>query len=128
MTRGAGNIPFDSGGPADQAPAVINCAYHGLVGGVLAAMMVYLCWDIPWSPAGIARVITVRSRPGSVVHAAYPAGVSKSTTTAIWEVRNLASITIGKMLVASDRYRDRAMAGWQGVKALEELFGVDGDG
>lgn len=128
MTKRGGHLTFDFSDTADQAPAVINCAYHGLVGGVLAAMLVYLCWDVPWSPAGVERVVTIKSRPGTVVHAAYPAGVSKSTTTAIWEVRNLASITIGKMLAASDRYRDRAMAGWQGVKALEELFGVDSEG
>ena len=128
MTKEGGHLTFDFSETADQAPAVINCAHLGLVGGVLAAVMVYLCWDVPWSPAGISRVITVRSRPGTVVHAAYPAGVSKSTTTAIWEVRNLASITIGRMLAASDPHRDRAMAGWQGVKALEELFGFDAEG
>jgi N-methylhydantoinase B len=128
MTKEGGHITFDFSETAEQAPAVINCSYHGLVGGVLTAVMVYLCWDIPWSPAGVSRVVTVRSRPGTVVHAAYPAGVSKSTTTAIWEVRNLASITVGKMLAASETYRDRAMAGWQGVKALEELFGQDAEG
>jgi N-methylhydantoinase B len=63
-----------------------------------------------------------------VFHATWPAGVSKSTTTAIWEARNLASIAIGKMLGASPRHRSRAMAGWQGVKALEELFGRDDAG
>ena len=128
MTKDRDHLTFDFRETADQAPAVINCTVHGLVGGVLAAVMVYLCWEIPWSPAGVARVLTVESRPGSVVHAAHPAGVSKSTTTSIWEVRNLASITVGKMLAASDAYRDRAMAGWQGVKALEELFGTDAEG
>ncbi|MDR7520518.1 MAG: hydantoinase B/oxoprolinase family protein, partial [Armatimonadota bacterium] len=128
MTKEADHLVFDFSETAAQAPAVINCTVNGLVGAVLGAMMVYLCWDIPWSPAGVLRVVTVRSRPGTVVHAAWPAGVSKSTTTAIWEARNLASITIAKMLGASPVYRDRAMAGWQGVKALEELFGVDGHG
>ena len=52
------HLTFDFGETADQAPAVINCTVHGLVGGVLAAVMVYLCWDIPWSPAGVARVLT----------------------------------------------------------------------
>src|SRR5262245_13904400 len=85
MIKEGGHLTFDFSDTADQAPAVINCAYQGLVGGVLAAVMVYLCWDMPWSPAGVSRVISVRSRPGTVVHAAYPAGVSKSTTTAIWE-------------------------------------------
>jgi len=128
MTKEGDHLTFDFGETAEQAPAVINCAVHGLVGGVLAAVMVYLCWDILWSPAGVSRVLTIESRPGTVVHATPPAGVSKSTTTAIWEVRNLASITIGKMLAASERHRERAMAGWQGVKALEELFGVGADG
>ena len=122
------HLVFDFGETADQAPAVINCTVHGLVGGVLAAVMVYLCWDIPWSPAGVRRVLTVKSREGSVVHASWPAGVSKSTTTSIWQVRNLASIVLGKMLAASERHRGRAMAGWQGVKALEELFGTGPDG
>ena len=128
MTKEGDHLTFDFTETDDQAPAVINCTVHGLAGGVLAAVLVYLCWDIPWSPAGVSRTFTIRSRPGTVVHAAWPAGVSKSTTTSIWEVRNLASITIGKMLAASERHRDRAMAGWQGVKALEELFGVDADG
>ena len=128
LVKEGSTLRFDFSDSADQAPAVINCAYPGLVGGVLAAVMVYLCWDIPWSPAGVQRVLEIESRPGTVVHAEHPAGVSKSTTTAIWEVRNLASIAIGRMLAASERHRDRAMAGWQGVKALEELFGYDRDG
>jgi N-methylhydantoinase B len=127
VKEGAG-LRFDFSDSDGQAPAVINCAYPGLVGGVLASVMVYLCWDMPWSPAGVLRTIEIESRPGTVVHAEYPAGVSKSTTTAIWEVRNLASIVIGKMLAASERHRDRAMAGWQGVKALEELFGREPGG
>jgi N-methylhydantoinase B len=128
MTKVDDQLSFDFSETDDQAPAIINCTSHGLIGAVLGATMVYLCWDIPWSPAGLLRVLDVRSRPGTVVHARWPAGVSKSTTTAIWEARNLASITIGKMLGASPRLRDRAMAGWQGVKALEELFGTDEGG
>jgi N-methylhydantoinase B len=128
MTKEDDRLVFDFTETDEQAPAIINCTAHGLAGAVLGAMMVYLCWDIPWSPAGVLRVLDIRSRPGTVVHARWPAGVSKSTTTAIWEARNLASITLGKMLGASARHRDRAMAGWQGVKALEELFGRGEDG
>ena len=128
LVKEGGRLYFDFTDTDGQAPAVINCAYPGLVGGVLAAVMVYLCWDMPWSPAGVLRTLEIESRPGTLVHSEYPAGVSKSTTTAIWEVRNLASIVIGKMLAASERHRDRAMAGWQGVKALEELFGYEPGG
>src|SRR5581483_12488945 len=111
LEKEEGHLTFDFSETADQAPAVINCTAPGLVGGVLAAVMVYLCWEIPWSPAGVARVITVKSREGSVFHARWPAGVSKSTTTSIWQARNLASIVVGKLLAASERHRDRAMAG-----------------
>jgi N-methylhydantoinase B len=128
MVKRGDELVFDFSDTDAQAPAVINCTVHGLRGGVLAAMLVYLCWDIPWSPAALSRIVEVRSRPGTVVHAQWPAGVSKSTTTGIWEVRNLASITIAKMLAASDEHRDRAMAGWQGTKTLEELFGQDNEG
>jgi N-methylhydantoinase B len=129
LTKEGDHLNFDYSETADQAPALINCAEAGLIGGVLASTMVYLCWDIPWSPAGVSRVLTVDSRHGSVVNAKHPAGVSKSTTAAIWEVRNLGSIAIGKMLAASVRHRNRAMAGWQGSQgALEELFGLDATG
>jgi len=128
MTKVEDRLIFDFTETDDQAPAIINCCEHGLIGGVLGAMMIYLMWDIPWSPGGMRRVIEVKSRPGSLFHATWPAGVSKSTTSSIWEARNLASITISKMLGASVAYRDRAMAGWQGVKALEELFGLDEEG
>jgi N-methylhydantoinase B len=128
MVKRGDELVFDFSDTDAQAPAVINCTVHGLRGGVLAAMLVYLCWDIPWSPAALSRIVEVRSCPGTVVHARWPAGVSKSTTTGIWEVRNLASITIGKMLAASSEHRDRAMAGWQGTKTLEELFGQDSEG
>jgi N-methylhydantoinase B len=128
VTKTDDHLHFDLTHTADQAPAVINCTVHGLIGSVLASTMVYLCWDIPWSPGGVSRVLSVESRHGTVVHAAHPAGVSKATTTAIWEVRNLCSIAIGKMLAASETHRDRAMAGWQGVKAVEEIFGQDREG
>jgi N-methylhydantoinase B len=128
MVKEGSTLHFDFTDSDGQAPAVINCALPGLIGGVLASVMVYLCWDMPWSPAGVLRAIEIESRLGTVVHAQHPAGVSKSTTTSIWEVRNLASIVIGKMLAASKDHRDRAMAGWQGVKALEELFGYEPGG
>jgi N-methylhydantoinase B len=128
MEKRGDELVFDFSDTDPQAPAVINCTVHGLRGGVLAAMLIYLCWDIPWSPAALSRIVEVRSRPGTVVHAQWPAGVSKSTTTGIWEVRNLASITLGKMLAASEQHRERAMAGWQGTKSLEELFGRDNEG
>ena len=90
LEKEGGSLRFDFSDSSGQAPAVINCAYPGLVGGVLASVMVYLCWDMPWSPAGVLRTIEIESRPGTLIHAEYPAGVSKSTTTSIWEVRNLA--------------------------------------
>ena len=40
--------------------------------------------DIPWVPAGVNRAITVKSDPGTILHVAWPGGVSKATTSATY--------------------------------------------
>src|SRR5262249_57951091 len=81
MTKQDDQLTFDYTQSADQAPAVINCTRPACVGATVAAVLPYLCFDMPWSPAGLMRAIEVRTREGTVVHAAWPAGVSQATTT-----------------------------------------------
>jgi N-methylhydantoinase B len=87
--------------------------------------MTYLCWDIPWVPAGVNRAITVKSDPGTILHVAWPGGVSKATTSATQTMINLADNALGKLLAASPRYRNRTMANWVGSLTTEELAGLD---
>jgi N-methylhydantoinase B len=110
---------------ADQAPAVINCTRPACVGATVAAILPYLCFDMPWSPSGLQRAIDVRTREGSVVHAAWPAGVSKATTTGSFMATISTSVCLAKLLAASDAHREQFMATWMGGLFVEDVFGVD---
>lgn len=125
MTKKDDHITFDFRGSSPQAPAVINNPIHATVSDVLCCVMTYLCWDMPWVPAGIARAVTVESEPGTIVHVKWPGGVSKATTSATQSVINLADNALGKLLAASDAHREHAMANWVGSLTTEELFGTD---
>jgi N-methylhydantoinase B len=125
VTKQDDQITFDFTQTADQAPAVINCTRPACVGATIAAMLPYLCFDMPWSPAGLQRAIEVVTREGTVVHAAWPAGVSKATTTGSFMATISTSVCLAKMLAASDRHRDQFMATWMGGLYVEDVFGVD---
>ncbi|MGH2851100.1 MAG: hydantoinase B/oxoprolinase family protein, partial [Solirubrobacteraceae bacterium] len=125
VTKHDDQITFDFTQSADQAPAVINCTRPACVGATIAAMLPYLCFDMPWSPAGLQRAIEVVTREGTVVHAAWPAGVSKATTTGSFMATIATSVCLAKMLAASDRHRDQFMATWMGGLYVEDVFGVD---
>ena len=125
MTKKDDTLTFDFRGSSPQAPAVINNPIHATVSDVLCCVMTYLCWDMPWVPAGIARAVKFESDPGTIVHVAWPGGVSKATTSATQAVINLADNSLGKLLAASDEHREHTMANWVGSLTTEELFGTD---
>ena len=125
MTKSGDRLTFDFTETADQAPAVINCTRPACVGATIAAVLPYLCFDMPWSPAGLQRAIEVVTREGSVVHAAWPAGVSKATTTGSFMATISSSVCLAKLLAASDVHRDQFMATWMGGLYVEDVFGID---
>lgn len=119
------NLTLDFSKTSKQAPSLINCTYPVLRAYALSVILSYLCFDIPWCPSGVMKAVEIISEPGTLLHALWPAGVSKSTTTAYFVVMNLVSNCIAKMMAASDKYRDRLMATWMGSCPLNEMFGVD---
>src|SRR5581483_7894433 len=125
MTKKDDTLTFDFTGSSPQAPAVINNPIHATVSDVICCVMTYLCWDMPWVPAGVARAVRIVSQPGTIVHVAWPGGVSKATTSTTQAVINLADNALGKLLAASDTHREHAMANWVGSLTTEELFGTD---
>ncbi len=125
MTKTGDELVFDFRGSSPQAPAVINNPIHATISDVICCVMTYLCWDMPWVPAGIGRAVRFESEPGTIVHVKWPGGVSKATTSATQSVINLADNALGKLLAASDTHRERAMANWVGSLTTEELFGTD---
>jgi N-methylhydantoinase B len=125
MTKTGDSLVFDFTQTADQAPAVINCTRPACVGATIAAVLPYLCFDMPWSPAGLSQAIEVRTREGTVVHAAWPAGVSKATTTGSFMATISAGVCLAKMLAASDTLREQFMSTWMGGLYVEDVFGID---
>ena len=125
VTKHDDSLVIDFTETADQAPAVINCTRPACVGATIAAVLPYLCFDMPWSPAGLQRAIEVRTREGSVVHAAWPAGVSKATTTGSFMSTISTSVCLAKMLAASEQHREQFMATWMGGLFVEDVFGID---
>src|SRR6266567_3587496 len=125
MTKREDRLIFDIRGSSKQAPAVINNPIHASLSDITCCVMTYLCWDIPWVPAGINRAITVESDPGTILHVAWPGGVSKATTSATQTMINLADNALGKLLAASPEHRYRTMANWVGSLTTEELAGLD---
>ncbi len=125
MTKRDDRLIFDFSKSADQAPAVVNCTLPACVGATIAAVLPYLCYDMPWSPAGLQTAVEVITREGSVVHAAWPAGVSKATTTGSFMATISSSVCLAKMLAASEPHREQFMATWMGGLYVEDVFGVD---
>jgi N-methylhydantoinase B len=125
MTKEGDSLHLDFRGTDKQAPAVINCTWAGLRSAFMAAIMAYVCFDMPWCPAGVIRAIKVDSEPGTVIHSEFPAGVCKATTSSSWAATNVTAACLGKMLAASEKWKDHTMALWQGTQSIEDVFGYD---
>ncbi|HLB12520.1 MAG TPA: hydantoinase B/oxoprolinase family protein, partial [Dehalococcoidia bacterium] len=123
--KSAENLTLDFTESAPQAPALINGCYSGLRGGIMSSLLPMLCYDMPWSPAGLWRAIDLRTRKGTIVDAEWPAGVSMSSISACWAARITVNVCLGKMLAASEALRDHAMASWQGAWPGQNLAGIN---
>jgi N-methylhydantoinase B len=128
MEKKDDRLVFDYTQCSPQAPAVVNCTHVGLTAAVLTSVFPTLCFDMPWSPAGVLRAVDIKSEPGTIVHAKWPAGAAKATTSAVPMANTVAWVCIGRMLSASAQYRDHAMAPWMTVAPVQELFGTDRHG
>ncbi len=125
MRKQADQLIFDFTESSPQAPAVANCTYSGLLAGVQAAVLAYLCYDIPMCPAGILRPLEIISKKGTIVDAAWPAGAAKATTAGSFVTTTAVSACLAKMLDASESHCSRLMACWNGASGQQELFGID---
>jgi N-methylhydantoinase B len=125
MSKRNDELLFDFTESSRQAPAVINCTYSGLLAGVQAAVLAYLCYDIPMCPAGILRPLKIVSKNGTIVDAAWPAGAAKATTAGSFVTTTAVSACLAKMLDASDSHCSKLMACWNGASGQQELFGID---
>jgi N-methylhydantoinase B len=125
VTKSDNGLVLDFTDCSEQAPAVINCGEPGLLSAVLNGVMTLMGYGLPLSPAAVLRAIKIESRPGTFVHAVYPAGCSKATTAACHAIREAINLSFGKMFLASPGLEERAMSGSSGFLPVMELEGLD---
>ncbi len=111
MTKLDDRLIFDFTGSDPQSRHSINCTRWASLGGLFAPLFPLLCYDITWNE-GVIRPVEMIAPEGSIVNCTRPAPVSVATVGAIQSVNNAACSTIGKMLNASEKYRDQATAVW----------------
>jgi N-methylhydantoinase B len=114
MTKRDDRLTFDFTGTSPNARGLINCTYAGLQAAVLTATYLNLCWDIPWN-RGVRDCMDIVSAVGTVNNCAYPAPCAMATISAVIVTIDSAWKSLSQMLLASDKYRDEAMAVWSGT-------------
>ena len=118
-------LTFDLTESSEQAPAVIN-ASKGVISAVaLLAVLPLLAYDMPWTTAGILRAIKIITKPGTLMHPIWPAGVCGAPISSMRVGAILVNVCIGKMFSACEKYRDRAAAGWMGSICTPNIYGVN---
>ena len=86
---------------AAQAPGMINGTISALRGGVMTAVLVMLCYEMPWSTGGLEDIVEIVSEPGTINNCEYPAACSGGSVCGEEATENVAGTVIGKMLGAS---------------------------
>ena len=124
MTKSGDRLVFDFTGSDSQSRHSINCTKWAALGGLFAPLFPLLCYDITWNE-GVIRPVEMIAPEGSIVNCTRPAPVSVATVGAIQSVNNAACTTIGKMLSASEQYREQATAVWHANHFAIFKFGAN---
>jgi N-methylhydantoinase B len=127
MTKDGDVLTFDFTGTGPQSELGVNNSYWATLGAVFAPIFPLLAWDMTWNAAVMQRVQLVAPE-ASLVNCVRPAPVSIATVAMIKVVNDLASLLIGRMLAASEKYWPRAMAVWDGVHSAIHWTGFDRQG
>ena len=112
LTKRGSKLTFDYRGTAEQAPGMINCTEAGMRGGVMAAFLPLVCYDVPWATGGLRDIVEVIADEGTLLNATHPAGVSGGSAFGEALAENLATACIAKMLACSDAYRQDLTGVW----------------
>ncbi|MEA2424793.1 MAG: hypothetical protein QOH13_1203, partial [Thermoleophilaceae bacterium] len=125
LTKSGDKLTFDFTGTSPQAPGMINGTQSALRGGVMAALLPMVCYDVPWATGGLEQIVEIIAEPGTLNNASHPAGLTGGSVFGEAITENLAAGCIGKMLASSDRYRDEAMAIWYPYANVQVVAGLD---
>jgi N-methylhydantoinase B len=125
LTKLGEELIFDFSKSSKQAAAVVNASYPATEGFLLRAMLGMFGFAITSCPAAIQRVVKIKTAEGTIAHCAWPAGMSKGTTSATQSVWQVATHCLSQMLLTSPVHRDRAIGVSRGNLTLLDLLGVD---
>lgn len=112
-----------------QAPGAINTTEPALINFAMAATLLYFCGGLSWVPGGVWPALEIRSRPGTIVHATWPAGVAMSTAATCQAIRICINACAARMLDADDELSMHVMGSCQAAGGGGGIVsGLDGDG
>ncbi len=120
MTKASQALNFNFTGTSANARGLINSTWSGLQAAVLSSVYINLCWDIPWNH-GVRACLDIVSETGTVNNCAYPAPCAMATISAVIVTIDATWRCLAQLLMASDDYRDEAMAVWSGT-SLAPIF------
>ncbi len=127
LTKQGRHLTFDFTGTSENARGLINCTWSGLQAAVLSAVYINLCWDIPWN-RGVRDCLDIVSETGTVNNCAYPAPCAMATISGVIVTIDAAWRCLSQMLLASDTWRDEAMAVWSGTSMAPIFAGTSQHG
>jgi N-methylhydantoinase B len=127
LTKQGRRLTFDFTGTSENARGLINCTWSGLQAAVLSAVYINLCWDIPWN-RGVRDCLDIVSAEGTVNNCAYPAPCAMATISGVIVTIDAAWRCLAQLLLASETYRDEAMAVWSGTSMAPIFAGTSQHG
>lgn len=127
MTKEGDTLTFDFTGTSDQAPGFANSTYWCTRAGLTCAIVPLLCYDIPWNQ-GVLKPVQVVIPEGSFLNPRFPAPVSMGSIGGANVAWNAATITISKMLGATEKYQEEVCAVWRGGASSVVGSGINRDG
>jgi N-methylhydantoinase B len=127
LTKQGERLTFDFTGTSEQARGLVNSTWSGLQAAVLSSVYINLCWDIPWN-RGVRDCLDIVSTKGTVNNCAYPAPCAMATISAVIVTIDVTWRCLSHMLLASEKYRDQAMAVWSGTSMAPIFAGTSQHG
>jgi N-methylhydantoinase B len=127
LTKRGDRLALDFAGTSPQARGLINCTQGGLRAGVLTALYILLCHDLPWN-RGVLDCLDISAPAGSVVNCSPPTPCAMATISAVIVVIDCVFRAMSRCLLASEQEREEAMACWTGSSMAPIAAGVSQHG
>ena len=129
MSKVGDGLELDFTESSAQALGLINSPIGLTRAFVMATLMPLLGYGgVPWVPAAFERPLTLLTRPGTIVHATWPAGVSLGGTSSGHEVRTCINACLARMVGASGAHRHQVMASCMSSAPGQTIGGIRSDG